>query len=116
MIAQLALLLAFQLSGEALVRGLGLIVPGPVVGLVLLLAAMGAAPRLAEAVRPAAQGLLANLSLLFVPAGVGVVAQLDVLESHGPALIAAVIGSTILAIVAGALAFRLVARLQGEDG
>ena len=115
MIAQLTILLAFQLAGEALEQGLGLIVPGPVVGLVLLLAAMSAAPRLAETVRPAAQGLLANLSLLFVPAGVGVVAQLDVLEADGAALIAAVVASSILAIVTGALAFRFVARAMGEE-
>ncbi|MCR9150037.1 MAG: CidA/LrgA family protein [Rhodobacteraceae bacterium] len=114
MIPALAVILLFQLGGEALSRGLGLPVPGPVIGMVALVAAFAASPRLAALVRPVAQGLLAHLSLLFVPAGVGVVAHLPLLREAGGALLAALLLSTILAIAAGALTFVAVARLTGD--
>jgi putative effector of murein hydrolase LrgA (UPF0299 family) len=113
MILAFTLLLAFQLAGEATARALGLTLPGPVLGMVFLLAAMIALPRLAALVREAAQGLLAHLSLLFVPAGVGVVGHLDRLGAQGGPILMAIVVSTVLAIAVGALAFTAVARLTG---
>ncbi|WP_304616823.1 CidA/LrgA family protein [Paracoccus sp. (in: a-proteobacteria)] len=115
MIRVLALILTFQLGGEIASRALALPLPGPVVGLVALVLACLLRPGLAEAIRPTAQGLLAHLSLFFVPAGVGVVAHWDVLQSHGLGLAVALMGSTALAIAAGALAFTAVARLTGTE-
>lgn len=103
-----------QLVGEVVSRGLGLPLPGPVLGLVLLVVACALRPALADWLRPTAEGLLRNLSLFFVPAGVGVVAHLHLLEQHGAALALAIGGSTVLAIVAGAWAFVLVARATGS--
>lgn len=111
MIAAIATILVFQLVGEVISRGLGLPLPGPVLGMVLLVVAFAIVPRLAVAVRAPAQGLLAHLSLLFVPAGVGIVAHLDTLRAAGLALGVALVVSTVLAIAAGALAFAAVARL-----
>ena len=105
MIVHLATLLAFQLLGETLSRGLGLIVPGPVIGMVLLLAFFIASPRAAAAIQPTALGLLSHLSLLFVPAGVGIVGHLDQLGADGVPLFLALLGSTALAITVGALVF-----------
>lgn len=116
MIPALATILAFQLAGEATARAFDLPLPGPVLGMVALVAAFLASPRLAAAVRPTAQGLLAHLSLLFVPAGVGVVAHLGVLRDAGVAIFAALLVSTVLAIAVGALAFAGVARLTGDRG
>lgn len=115
MIRVLALILTFQLGGEIASRALALPLPGPVVGLVALVLACLLRPGLAEAIRPTAQGLLSHLSLFFVPAGVGVVAHWDVLQSHGLGLAVALMGSTALAIAAGALAFTAVARLTGTE-
>jgi holin-like protein len=112
MILALTLLLGFQLAGEVIARALGLTLPGPVLGMAFLLAAMIAAPRLAETVRAPAQGLLSHLSLLFVPAGVGVVGHLDLLGAEGGPMLLAIVLSTILAITAGALTFTAVARLM----
>ena len=75
MIRSLAIILTFQLVGEITSRGLGLPLPGPVVGLIAMVAAFILRPDLAQAIRPTATGLLAHLSLFFVPAGVGIVAQ-----------------------------------------
>ena len=109
MIAALSLILAFQLAGEILSRALDLPLPGPVVGLCLLVAACVLRPALADRLRPTAQGLLSHLSLFFVPAGVGVVAHWPVLRDHGIGLALAIMGSTLVAIAAGALTSVLIA-------
>ncbi len=113
MILALSLILGFQLTGEVLSRALDLPLPGPVVGLCLLVAGCILRPALANLLRPTAQGLLSHLSLFFVPAGVGVVAHLGVIRDYGIGLAVAIMGSTVLAIAAGALAFEAVARLTG---
>ena len=114
MIRALTLILLCQLAGEAVARALGLPVPGPVLGMALLWALMSASAPLAATVRPVGEGILRHLSLLFVPAGVGVIGHLDRLGSQALALGLAIVVSTVLAIAAGALAFTLVARLTGS--
>jgi holin-like protein len=116
MIPALVALLVCQLAGEAATRALSLPLPGPVLGLMLLLAAFAVWPRLLETVRPVAQGVLGHLSLLFVPAGVGVVGHLDKLGSTGLPILLALVASTVLAIAAGALTFAAVARWTGANG
>jgi holin-like protein len=115
MILHLTTLLAFQLAGELISRGLGLPIPGPVIGMALIFVLFLASSRVANAILPTAQGLLAHLSLLFVPAGVGITRHLDRLGQDGPAILAAVTISTIAAIALGALTFKLVARLTGGE-
>ncbi|PZX19077.1 putative effector of murein hydrolase LrgA (UPF0299 family) [Palleronia aestuarii] len=115
MIVPIALLLILQLAGEVLVRALGLPVPGPVVGLIFLLIALFARPKLEEMLRPVTRTLLGNLSLLFVPAGVGIVGHFGTLRESGLALIGIILVSTALAIVAGAWTFALLARTAPED-
>ena len=113
MIIALSLILGFQLVGEILSRALGLPLPGPVVGLCLLVAACILRPSLAQTLRSTTQGLLSHLSLFFVPAGVGVVAHLGVFREHGIGLAVAIITSTVLAIAVGAVAFQAVAKWTG---
>ncbi len=113
MIVHLVVLLACQLAGEVISRAAGLPLPGPVLGMALLFAALLALPGLAARIAPTTRGLLAHLSLLFVPAGVGVVGHLDTLGSDGIALMTALLVSTVLAIAAGVGAFLAVARLVG---
>lgn len=108
-------LLACQLAGEAVARASGLPLPGPVLGMVMLLALLVLSPRFTALVRTVAQGILAHLSLLFVPAGVGVVGHFATLGTQTAALLFAVVASTILAIAAGALTFAAVARLTGSQ-
>lgn len=114
MIRALAVILSFQLLGEAASRVLNLPLPGPVLAMIILFLALLASPALKALIRPVAQGILANLSLLFVPAGVGVVGHLDRLGADGIGLAAALIGSAVAAIAVGALSFVLVAHLIGQ--
>ncbi|HBN32597.1 MAG: CidA/LrgA family protein [Rhodobacterales bacterium] len=114
MIGHLSLILGFQLLGEVIARSLGLLMPGPVIGMVLMLLLFIAKPWIATAIRPTAQGLLGHLSLLFVPAGVGVVGHAAALGSDGLAILLALIGSTVAAIAVGAVTFSALARITGH--
>ncbi len=111
MIYHLTLLLLCQLAGEFLSQSFNLVVPGPVVGMVILLGLFMLLPKLAMAVQPTALGLLSHLSLLFVPAGVGIVGHLDKLGSDGLPILFALAASTALAITVGALVFVGMSRL-----
>lgn len=102
MIAAIATLLMYQLVGETLSFGLGLPIPGPVIGMALLLATLALRPALLGRVKATATTLLSHLSLLFVPAGVGVMVHFARLADEGVAIVAAVVGSTLLTIVATA--------------
>ncbi len=125
MIRGFFILLAFQLIGEVAARGLGLPAPGPVIGLALLVVALGLYQRwrpldeaaLAESdLGKAARGLLAALPLLFVPAGVGVVQYMGLLREQGLALAAALVVSTVATLLATVGVFLLVKRLTSAKG
>lgn len=121
MIASFGLILFCQLIGEVFVRALRLPMPGPVIGLVLLLLLLFARDRFGvlargplqgEGVEQASRGLLANLSLLFVPAGVGVVQKLDLLAEHGIAIIVVLAVSVVVTLLATVATFLAVSRLM----
>lgn len=103
-LAGLAWLLVFQSIGELLSRFFHRPIPGPVIGLMLLFVALFQ-PRVRDSVALCAQFLLAHLSLLFVPVGVGVMAYFGMLAEHGPRLILVLVLSTWigLAVTAGVL-------------
>ena len=113
MLNGLLMLLGCQLAGEATTRGLGIGIPGPVLGMALLAAILLARPALHGTAGPVAGTLLANLSLLFVPAAVGVVQVLPLLAKEGLAIAAAVVVSTLASLIVTALTFRAVVRLRG---
>jgi holin-like protein len=98
----LAFLLLLQAAGEALTHGLALPFPGPVVGLVLLLPALQIG-WIREPVAVAADMLLAHLSLLFVPVGVGVITHLQLVNQYGWQLLAVIVLSTWIGLAVTAL-------------
>jgi len=98
-----AVLLAFQCLGEGLVFLLGLPIPGPVAGMLALLAALVAWPRLHEVVEAGASELLRHLSLLFLPAGVGIIAAAASGSGHWLAIAASVVFSTLATLAVTAL-------------
>ncbi|MCO5064751.1 MAG: CidA/LrgA family protein [Rhizobiaceae bacterium] len=109
-----AIILLFQLTGEVIARAIHLPLPGPVLGMVFMAVALNISPGLREIISPVAKGLLRYLALMFVPVGVGVVANLQVLQAHWFALTVSILVSTALAILVGAATFVLVARLTGS--
>ncbi|MEI8028537.1 MAG: CidA/LrgA family protein [Comamonadaceae bacterium] len=105
MLSGLAWLLLCQSVGEALARLTHLGLPGPVIGMLLLLLLLRW-----EVVRTpvsaAADALLAHLSLLFVPVGVGVMTHLALISQYGLRLLLVVVLSTWIGLLVTALVLR----------
>ena len=110
MLESLALLLALQTIGEVLSYALNLPIPGPVIGMVMLLALLALRPAVVTRLKSTTTALLQHLSLLFVPAGVGVMVHWQRLSSEGLAIIVAIVVSTVLAIAVTALTVRALLR------
>ena len=106
MLPAFTILLLFQCLGEGLVFVLGLPLPGPVAGMLLLTAALVAHPPLARLVEQGANMLLSHLSLLFVPAGVGIVATAASGSGHWFAILASLTASTVLALAVTGMLLR----------
>ena len=98
MIDGLLLLLGFQFVGELLHHYLHLPIPGSVIGMLLLVAALGFKLPFSERVEPAANLLISNLVLLYFPIGVGLVMEWSQFSAYGWALLAAVVGGTLITI------------------
>ena len=100
MIKSIFILLLFQLAGEALRAVTHTKVPGPVIGMILLAAFYILRRREpSPALEHAADGLLSWLGLLFVPAGVGIVANLALLRSAWLPISVALVASTFLTLI-----------------
>jgi holin-like protein len=106
MLAGLTWLLVYQCVGEILARWTGLPVPGPVIGMVLLFATLLARNAAPESLQVAASGLLSHLSLLFVPAGVGVMLHFQRVASEWLPIAVALVVSTVLALAVTAWVMR----------
>jgi holin-like protein len=106
MLGAFTVLLVYQLVGEVLVLATGLPVPGPVIGMLLLFVTLlvrGSAPAW---LRDTCQGLLSHLSLLFVPAGVGVLLHFKRLGAEWLPIVVALVASTVITIGVTALVMR----------
>jgi holin-like protein len=106
MIAGLVEILLFQGLGEIASRFLLPLIPGPVIGLVLLLAWFRLRRRVAADVETVADALVQHLGLLFVPAAVGVVMFWPQLRSHAVAVAGALVGSVVLTVAVTALVLK----------
>ena len=102
----MAWLLVFQSIGELLARGLALALPGPVIGMLLLLVALRL-PAVREPVSACADFLLSHLSLLFVPVGVGVMTHISLLGQYGMRMLVVVTLSTLAGLGVTALTLHL---------
>jgi len=119
MLAGITVLLVFQLIGEVTAYYLGCFVPGPVIGMAMVAAVLILAEG-SKALAPAhrqtletSRAILANLGILFVPAGVGIIQHLDLIRDRGLALLAIVLVSTAITLTATVWVFILVKRLTG---
>jgi holin-like protein len=111
------LLLLLQLAGEAVSRSFHLPIAGPIVGFVLAVFVLRFVASLRDCLTHAANAILPHLSLLFVPAGVGVVLFLRELAQDGAAIIAAILVSTWVGLAVTAwVAQRLSAKAIAPPG
>ncbi len=116
MLDALTLILCCQLAGELLVTATGLPIPGPVGGMALLFAGLVIRGGLPGDLATVADALLGNLSLLFVPAGVGVMLHLGLLEAEIVPISVALIVSTLITIAVTALMMQWFNQRGSETG
>lgn len=111
----LAWLLALQSAGELLARALNLPFPGPVVGMLLLLVALRWS-MVRDDVAVCADFLLAHLSLLFVPVGVGVMTHMGLVTQYGLQMLGVVVVSTLMGLAVTVLTLRWLSDGSVEGG
>ncbi|MEZ5478158.1 MAG: CidA/LrgA family protein [Thiolinea sp.] len=112
----ITILLTYQLIGEVSTRLLQLPVPGPVIGMVLLFVTLLLRGTLEKTLDSAASALLSHLSLLFVPAGVGVIVHFSKIRDEWLPLTVALLLSAVITLAATALIMLAVSRLLGQSG
>ena len=105
MLQAFAVLLTFQCLGKACPT-CSACRCRPVIGMLLLFGFVMLRPRVADAIEPTALELLRHLSLLFVPAGVGIMVSADRVRGDAVAVVVALAVSTTLAIAVTALVTR----------
>jgi len=115
MIESLALILLCQLIGEVVTRLTHLPVPGPVIGMGLLFAGLVMRGGPPETLEKTGTALLSHLSLLFVPAGVGIMLYLDLIAEQWLPILAALLVSTALTIAVTGWLMQRLARLETEE-
>lgn len=95
----ITILLIFQLVGELVAVALELPVPGPVLGMMMIFLVLLYRNKVANELRQGTEQLLSHLSLLFIPAGVGVMVHVARLEQEWLAILVALLMSTVLGLL-----------------
>ena len=104
MLKSVFIILLYQLIGELFQKFFGLSIPGPVIGLVLLLLTLLLIQKrqrvvpIKEDLFNSAEILLNYLPLLFIPVGVGVVMHLSLLEDNLASVVLVIILGTLLTL------------------
>ena len=112
----ITLLLIYQLIGEVSARLLKLPMPGPVLGMLLLFISLLVRDSLAETIETATSALLSHLSLLFVPAGVGVMVHWGRIGHDWLPITVALVLSTLLSLGLTALFMQVLIRFTAAKG
>ena len=103
MLTYLTLIFCCQLLGELFITATGLPVPGPVVGMVLLFTGLLIKGSIPDDLGMVGDALIKNLSLLFIPAGVGVMLHAKLIGREWMPISVALIASTALTIALTAI-------------
>ena len=115
MIRGLVFILLFQGMGEIISKALTLPIPGPVIGMVLLLSVLVIRDQLDPDVERVAGAFTQNLGLLFIPAAVGVVMFIPALRVYGLSVAAILLASVALSIAITAITLRLLTPPASTD-
>lgn len=115
MLEYLTLILACQLIGEFAVSTANIPFPGPLAGMILLFVFLVFRGDIPEELGNVSGALLNNLSLMFVPAGVGVMAHFELLGTDALPLSIALVVSTLLTIAVTALVMMLLNKKMSVD-
>lgn len=110
MLFSITVLLVCQLAGEVIARLFALPIPGPVVGMLLLFAGLLIRRGVPDELGKTGTTLLSHLSLLFIPAGVGVMVHLPLLLGEGLPIAVALVVSTALTIAVTGVVMQALSR------
>jgi holin-like protein len=111
----ITLLLAYQLLGELVVKLLKLPIPGPVAGMLFLFITLLLRRNLLAHLQQPATHILSHLSLLFIPAGVGIMVYVNLVAAQWQAIVITLVISSLLTMAAIGLAMKLTIKwLQKE--
>jgi holin-like protein len=103
-----------QLLGEALVLLFDLLIPGPVIGMLLLFSMLLIRGHIPESLDQAATALLNHLALFFVPAGVGVMLHWHHVGNEWMPIVVALLLSAVITLAVTALVMKLMMLLFGK--
>jgi len=124
MLNSIFLIFFFQLVGEFIQKFLELSIPGPVIGLFLLLIMLLLSKKKYYKIPVnfqinlinSAENLLNYLPLLFIPVGVGVVMHLSLLEDNlVPVMLVLIIGTLLTLAVTAFVMDRLLKEVNKDD-
>jgi len=99
MIRGLLVVLLFQCLGELIKAATGTVLPGAVIGLLLLLATLMLLGGPDSGLERCSEGLIGHLALLLMPPSVGLWFLGDRLDGQWPAIIAALFGGTLVTLL-----------------
>jgi holin-like protein len=116
MLFYLTLIFCCQLVGELFIATTGLPVPGPVIGMAIMFLGLLARGSVPEDLGSVADALISNLSLLFVPAGVGVMLHAGLIAAELVPITVALVLSTILTIAATGVCMSWMGSRAGASG
>lgn len=112
----LTVLLIYQLVGEITVRYFSFPIPGPVLGMLMLFVTLVIRGAAHDTLEKTASALLGHLSLLFIPAGVGIMVHFDRIADEWLAIGVALISSTIITLIGSAGIMTFMSRLVADSG
>lgn len=112
----LTLIFCCQLIGELFVATTDLPVPGPVIGMAILFLGLSVRGSVPEDLGKVADTLISNLSLLFVPAGVGVMLHAGLIAAELVPISVALVLSTVLTIAATGVCMSWLGPRSGTSG
>lgn len=115
MLQAIGLILFLQLSGEAIARGLGLPVPGSLIGMALLLVILVWQRRVPDSLQQLAHGLLRHMMLLLMPAVAGIAVHYPLLARDWLAFLASCLLGAIISVAVAAWTLRRMIVLTGKD-
>lgn len=115
MLGAIALLLTCQLAGEIIHRVVGVPLPAPVIGMLLLIGWLALYRKERPGLEAVSAWLAAHLAIMFVPSAVGLIDQGEILKQYGAGLLIAVTVSTFLTMIVTVLVFRWAMRFVKDE-
>lgn len=115
LIIGMSILLGCQFLGEIISRAIALPVPGPVLGMLILLIGLMIRGSVPASLRMPGEGLLKYLTLLFVPAGVGLIQHFGLISREfGILIITLIVSTSVTLLVTSQILQRIAGRTQSS--